>query len=97
MLYPPIITVGSPTAAIAPQMQASVVLSAGLPAISTVALPVGNALTMGWGTGMGHMCISPATADGFPPISTVGTPGPDTIPPWFETSVILAAGGIVCF
>jgi hypothetical protein len=41
------ITVGSPRTAIAPQMQASVVRSAGLPPMSTVGLPEGNTLAVG--------------------------------------------------
>ena len=40
-------TVGAPTAAIAPQIHASVVRTAGLPEINTVALPDGKALTVG--------------------------------------------------
>jgi hypothetical protein len=43
-----IITVGSPPAAIAPQMHASVVRNAGRPPIRTVVLPLGNALAVGW-------------------------------------------------
>jgi hypothetical protein len=42
------ITVGSPTAAMAPQIHASDVRSAGRPEISTVALPDGNGLDVGW-------------------------------------------------
>jgi hypothetical protein len=41
------ITVGAPTAAIAPQMQASLVRRAGFPAIKTVVLPIGNGLEVG--------------------------------------------------
>ena len=40
-------TVGDPTAAIAPQMHASVVRTAGIPPINTVALPIGNTLAVG--------------------------------------------------
>jgi hypothetical protein len=43
----PIKTVGSPTAAEAPQMQTSPTLMAGLPPMSTVVLPTGNGLTVG--------------------------------------------------
>jgi hypothetical protein len=40
-------TVGSPTAAAAPQMHVSETLNAGRPWIITVPLPAGNALTVG--------------------------------------------------
>ncbi len=43
----PIITVGAPITAMAPQIQASVVRMAGRPPIRTVALPMGKALTVG--------------------------------------------------
>jgi hypothetical protein len=43
----PIITVGSPTAAPAPQMHVSLVRSAGMPPIRTVLLPDGNELAVG--------------------------------------------------
>jgi hypothetical protein len=43
----PIMTVGSPTAAIAPQIQLSVVRNAGTPPIITVLLPDGNGLAVG--------------------------------------------------
>jgi hypothetical protein len=82
-LIHPIITVGSPTAAIAPQMQESVVLIAGMPPINTVALPIGKALEVGWWPlgGSEHTCMSPATEAGIPPIKTVDTPGPVMVPP----------------
>ena len=41
------ITEGSPTAAIAPQMQASVVRNAGMPPINTLVLPIGKGLAVG--------------------------------------------------
>jgi hypothetical protein len=44
MIQPPIITVTQPTAGIAPQMQTSVVRTAGFPPIITVALPIGKGL-----------------------------------------------------
>jgi hypothetical protein len=43
----PIVTVGQPTAALAPQIQASPVLMAALPPIMTVTLPIGKELTVG--------------------------------------------------
>jgi hypothetical protein len=84
-----------PTTAMAPQMHASVVRSAGLPAIKTVGLPAGNGLTVGtWaGGGMTQVCKSPATAAGWPPTSTVLTPGPVTVPPWFVVSPTRTADG----
>lgn len=77
------ITVGQPTAAIAPQIHASDVRIAGLPSIITVALPIGNGLDVGWCAlgGSTHTCVSPATAAGMPPIITVGAPGPTIVPP----------------
>ena len=41
------LTVGAPMAAMAPHMQASVVLKAGFPPIVTVVLPMGKALAVG--------------------------------------------------
>src|SRR5262245_4815301 len=38
--------------------------------------------------------MSPATAAGKPPMSTLLTPGPTTVPPWMLMSVTRAAGGI---
>jgi hypothetical protein len=89
--------VGSPTAAIAPQMQVSVVRSAGRPPISTVVLPEGNTLAVGtWpGGGIEQTCWSVATAAGFYPIRTVATHGPRIVPPWVLVSVTRAAAGIV--
>jgi len=79
----PIITVGSPTTAIAPQMQASDVRNAGMPPINTVALPIGKGLAVGWWAfgGSEQTCMSPATAAGIPPVKTVPTPGPTIVPP----------------
>lgn len=88
------ITVGEPTADIAPQMHASVVLNAGRPLMRTVVLPIGNALTgMCDGGGITHACMSPTTAAGIPPTSTVDTPGPVIVPPCVVTSPTRAAGG----
>ena len=76
-------TVGSPTAAMAPQMQLSVVRNAGTPPMNTVPLPLGKGLAVGWCAmgGSEHTCMSPTTAAGMPPISTVATPGPTMVPP----------------
>ena len=81
--YPPILTVTHPTAAIAPQMQASVVRKAGLPPIITVALPIGKMEDVMWPVlgGITHTWLSVATAAGCPPIITVGAPGPTIVPP----------------
>src|SRR5574343_1929143 len=91
----PIITVGLPSAADAPQAQVSPTRSAGLPPIITVALPIKNGLADGpcWG-GKGQLCKSPSTAAGLPPIVTVGTPGPVIEPPWLLMSPTQAAAGI---
>ena len=90
-------TVGAPTADIAPQMHGSMIRIAGFPQISTVALPIGNALAVGWWAmgGSEQMCMSPATLAGIPPISTVGAPGPTIVPPWFVTSPTRAAAGMM--
>ncbi len=95
----PIITVGAPIAALAPHRQVSPTRNAGLPPIITVALPWGNALTVGTcqGGGIGHTWVSPTVAAGIPPISTIGTPGPVIVPPWVDKSVTLAAGGMVLY
>jgi hypothetical protein len=92
----PIITVGSPIAAEAPQIAVSPTLIAGFPPIKTVVLPMGNGLTVGWCTfgGNEHTWLSPITAAGIPPIKTVGSPGPTILPPWVVVSNTLAAGGI---
>jgi hypothetical protein len=46
IVYPPIVTVGHPTAAIAPQMHVSDVRIAGLPPIITVVLPMINGVAV---------------------------------------------------
>src|SRR5689334_3640878 len=92
----PISTVGEPTAAPAPQMQVSLVRSAGRPPISTVVLPDGNALEVTWPVlaGITQTCESPATAAGMLPISTVETPGPMMVPPCVVVSVTRAAAAM---
>ena len=88
-------TVGHPTAAIAPQPHTSVVRNAGLPPISTVVLPITNGDDgICAGGGIGQVCKSPITAAGIPPINTVGSPGPVITPPWVVTSPTLAAAAI---
>jgi len=79
----PIITVGSPTAAVAPQTETSPTRIAGFPPINTVVLPIGNGPTVGTcaGGGIAQMWLSPITEAGMPPIKTVGSPGPAIIPP----------------
>src|SRR6267142_2441539 len=80
----------------APQMQASLARTAGRPPMSTVVLPLGKALTVGWWPtgGNEHTCRSPATAAGMPPISTVATPGPVITPPCVLVSPTRAAAGM---
>lgn len=92
-------TVGSPTAAMAPQMQVSVLRMAGIPPMSTVLLPLGKGLAVGWWAlgGSEQTCMSPATAAGIPPISTVALPGPTMVPPCVLVSPTLAAAGIGSF
>ena len=89
-------TVGSPTAAEAPQMQVSPTLMAGLPPMRTVALPMGKGEAVGWWAlgGREHTWLSPMTQAGIPPIKTVASPGPMMVPPWLVVSSTLAAAGI---
>jgi hypothetical protein len=70
--------------------------AAGLPPISTVALPfaIGDGGCGPAGVGMEQACMSPITAAGIPPISTVGTPGPVMTPGWPVGSPTLEANGI---
>jgi hypothetical protein len=65
--------------------------------MSTVTLPIGNGLTVGWcpDGGSEQVWVSPITAAGIPPMSTVAAPGPVITPPWVLTSPTLAAGGMV--
>jgi hypothetical protein len=81
IIYHPIITVGSPTAAVAPQAQVSPTRTAGMPPINTVPLPTTKGVTGGWGTGITQTCESPRIEAGMPPIKTVATPGPTIVPP----------------
>jgi hypothetical protein len=69
-------TVGKPTTILPPWAVASPILAAGLPQIMTVADP----MTMASG-GPTQTQLSPTTAAGILPISTVGAPGPATGPP----------------
>lgn len=63
--------------------------------MSTVALPERKGDDGKWaGGGIGHVCRSPSTAAGIPPIITVGTPGPVTTPPWLVGSPTLAAAAM---
>jgi hypothetical protein len=100
--HPPIMTVGHPATMLPPWAVVSPILAAGRPPIITVA----EAFTIASG-GPAQMQLSPITAAGNLPMSTVGTPGPTTGPPTCGTggrpgvtigqacmSVILAAGGI---
>ena len=65
----------------APHPDMSPIRSAGRLLISTVVLPIGNGVGgCGGVDGIEHTCMSPTTAAGIPPISTVGTPGPWTTP-----------------
>ncbi len=74
--YPPIITIGNPTTMLPPCAVVSPILAAGFPPIITVADP----LTIESG-GPTHTRLSPSTAAGKFPMSTVGMPGPMIGPP----------------
>jgi hypothetical protein len=60
-----------------------VVRKAGRPEMSTPVLPLGKTLTVGWCAfgGKEQTWVSPATAAGLPPTSTLLTPGPVMVPP----------------
>src|SRR5215472_2437259 len=45
----------------------------------------------GWGTA--QTWVSPATDAGMPPIRTLATPGPESVPPWLLGSPTRAAAG----
>src|SRR4051794_39782131 len=78
-------TVGQPGpgASTLPWAQLSPRRAAGLFMIMTVALP----LTIVFG-GPTHVTMSPITAAGSPPMSTVGAPGPITGPPTWGTTPV---------
>src|SRR5665647_835530 len=90
-----ITTVGQPTGTLAPHPQESLARRAGRPLIITVPDPATNGEEgMCDGGGMGQACMSPRTAAGIPPIRTVDTPGPTTVPPWTVGSPTRAAAGM---
>ena len=80
----------------APQDDVSVMRNAGRPAMRIDVLPDGNGAG-GCGPakgGMRQMCVSPTMAAGSPAMTTLGAPGPPTMPGWPVWSPTRAAGGM---